>query len=80
MVIISGSYPFERSSILLPTNNKEIFMDCGAPRVEGPMAKKVYEAMMKSSLEARNSKESREDKRKQRLEEFNKQMKEKQRA
>lgn len=34
MVIISGSYPFERSSILLPTNNKEIFMDCGAPRRE----------------------------------------------
>lgn len=55
-------------------------MDCGAPRVEGPMAKKVYEAMIKSSLEAHNSKESREEKRKKRLEEFNKQMKEKQRA
>ena len=55
-------------------------MDCGVPRVEGPMAKKVYEVMMKSSLEARNSKESREEKRKKRLEEFSKQMKEKQRA
>ena len=55
-------------------------MDCGAPRIEGPMDKKVYEAMIKSSLEARNSKESREEKSKKRLEEFSKQMKEKQMA
>lgn len=54
-------------------------MDCGAPRVEGPMAKKVYEYMMNESEKAKANKESREEKRKKRLEEFKEQMKKKQR-
>lgn len=60
-------------------------MDCGAPRVEGPMARKVYEYMMNESEKAKVNKESREEKRKKRLEEFAKRtgeynMKKKQRA
>lgn len=51
-------------------------MDCGAPRVEGPMAKKVYEYMMHESEKAKANKESREEKRKKCLEEFSKQFKE----
>lgn len=71
-LIVVGSTP---TSIL-----KEIFyMDCGAPRIEGPMAKKIYEYMMKKSEEAKTNKESREEKRKKRLEEFEEQMKKKQR-
>ena len=54
-------------------------MDCGAPRVEGPMAKKVYEYMMNESEKAKANKESRAEKRKKRLEEFEEQMKKKQR-
>ena len=42
-------------------------MDCGAPRIVGPMAKKVYEYMMKESELAKANKESREEKRKKRL-------------
>lgn len=49
-------------------------MDCGVPRVEGPMAKKVYEYMMKESEKAKANKESRAEKRKKRLEEFSKQL------
>lgn len=54
-------------------------MDCRAPRFEGPMAKKVYEYMMNESEKAKANKESREEKWKKRLEEFEKQMKKKQR-
>lgn len=54
-------------------------MDCGAPRFEGPMARKIYEYIMKKSEEAKANKESREEKRKKRLEEFEEQMKKKQR-
>ena len=50
-------------------------MDCGAPRIVGPMAKKIYEYMMKESELAKANKESREEKRKKRLEEFEEQMK-----
>ena len=49
-------------------------MDCGAPRFKGPGAKKAYEYMMKKSEEAKANKESREEKRKKRLEEFSKQL------
>ena len=60
-------------------------MDCGVPRVEGPMARKIYEYMMNESEKAKANKESREEKRKKRLEEFAKRteeynMKKKQRA
>lgn len=55
-------------------------MNCGAPRIVGPIAKKVYEYMMKESELAKANKESREEKRKKRLEEFEEQMKKKQRA
>ena len=60
-------------------------MDCGAPRFKGPGAKKIYEYIMKESEKAKANKESREEKRKKRLEEFSKQvekynMKKKQRA
>ena len=59
---------------------EEIFyMDCGAPRVEGPMARKIYEYMMNESKKAKANKESRAEKRKKRLEEFEEQMKKKQR-
>lgn len=54
-------------------------MDCGAPRFEGPGAKKIYEYMMKESEKAKANKESNTEKRKKRLEEFEKQMKKKQR-
>ena len=49
-------------------------MDCGAPRFEGPGAKKIYEYIMKKSEEAKANKESNAEKRKKRLEEFSKQL------
>lgn len=49
-------------------------MDCGAPRFEGPGAKKIYEYMMKESEKAKANKESKKEKRKKRLEEFSKQL------
>ena len=55
-------------------------MDCGAPRIEGPMSKKVYNYMMSESEKAKANKESREEKRKKRLKEFEELMKKKQRA
>ena len=54
-------------------------MDCRALRIEGPMARKVYEYMMNESEKAKANKESRAEKRKKRLEEFEEQMKKKQR-
>lgn len=49
-------------------------MDCGVPRFVGPGAKKVYEYIMKESEKAKANKESREEKRKKRLEEFSKKL------
>lgn len=47
-------------------------MDCGAPRFEGPGAKKLYEYIMEETEKAKANKESRAEKRKKRLEEFSK--------
>lgn len=44
-------------------------MDVGVPRVEGPMAKKVYETMMNSSKNDKSKEEKRKI-REQRLKEF----------
>lgn len=54
-------------------------MDCGAPIFKGPGAKKLYEYIMKESEEAKANKEAREEKRKKCLEEFEEEMKKKQR-
>ena len=50
-------------------------MDCGAPRVEGPMAEKIFNYMMEQSKKGKSNAE----KRKKRLEEFENKMKKKQR-
>lgn len=55
-------------------------MDCGAPRFVGPGAKKLYKYIMEETEKAKANKESRAEKRKKRLEEFEEQMKKKQRA
>ena len=54
-------------------------MDCGALRFEGPRAKEAYEYIMEETEKAKANKESRAEKRKKRLEEFEEQMKKKQR-
>lgn len=51
-------------------------MDCGAPRIVGPMARKVYEYMINESEKAKANKESRAERRKKRLEEFAKRVEE----
>lgn len=51
---------------------RRLFMDCGAPRFEGPGAKKLYEYIMEETEKAKANKESRAEKRKKRLEEFSK--------
>lgn len=51
-------------------------MDCGAPRFEGPGAKKLYEFMLEASKKSKSKREER----KKRLKEFEELMKKKQRA
>lgn len=51
---------------------RRFFMDCGAPRFEGPGAKKLYEYIMEETEKGKANKKSRAEKRKKRLEEFSK--------
>ena len=51
-------------------------MDCGMVIINGPMAERVYNAMLESSEKSKSNKEKRE----KRLREFEEHMKKKQRA
>lgn len=54
-------------------------MDCGILRFVGPGARKLYEYIMEETEKGKANKKSREEKRKKHLEEFEEQMKKKQR-
>ena len=58
-----------------PSLKRRFFMDCGMVIINGPMADRVYNAMLESSEKSKSNKEKRE----KRLREFEEHMKKKQR-